>query len=356
MKIKLMAPLSITLLLLLLSLPSFATSPPVIISSSISSDLTTITINGSGFVQGGTTPTVVLGTDTLTVVTSSNTQIVASLPTNEPAGSYLLSVTENGGGSKTTAFGVTVGVVGPQGPQGPQGVIGPAGPQGMQGPSGPTGSTGASGSNGRSVFQGVFSPLNTYQVGDEVIRPLSLTPNVSNDGGSVGPYFNLTGVTGTDPATDLTDWFYVAGIPTPPGLTANAIIGSVGNVMVPYEGPLYPSVGGGACFPLTGGVTSFGYWPDCVDAAGSFGSAPVTATYTTAILTISSPVLSGEQVEATFFGFSIGAYCAIPAGQTSCTMTFSPFSLTAGSPVGISIRRFNPSATLFRVSASWEVY
>jgi hypothetical protein len=34
-------------------------------------------------------------------------------------------------------------------------------------------------------------------------------------GGSVGPFFNLTGVTGFDPAWDQTDWIYCCGTPTP---------------------------------------------------------------------------------------------------------------------------------------------
>lgn len=88
---------------------------------------------------------------------SSQTQIVATLPSGLTPGSYLLTVIST---SQSVSFLVTYGAVGPQGPMGLPGVQGPAGPigpqgltgqmglAGPQGPTGPAGSTGAVGPPG----------------------------------------------------------------------------------------------------------------------------------------------------------------------------------------------------------------
>jgi Collagen triple helix repeat (20 copies)/IPT/TIG domain len=138
--------------LALLTVSAIAATAPTVNSASANSALTQLTINGSGFSPNSTTPIVVLGTTTLSIVSASDTVIVATLPANEPAGSYTLSVQETSSGSKTTTFGLTIGAVGPAGPtgsQGPQGftgATGATGPAGVQGPSGPTGATGPAGS------------------------------------------------------------------------------------------------------------------------------------------------------------------------------------------------------------------
>lgn len=141
------------------------------------------------------------------------------------------------------------------------------------------------------------------------------------------------------------------------GIPDNALRGRAENIIIPLDGPFAPAVGGGSCFPMTGATTSFGSWSDCTASAGSFGTAPVTATYTTVNLTISSPVLPGEQVEITTFGLSAGAFCSISPGQRSCLQAFPAFTISAGTPVGISIRRFNPSTQAFPLTkVSWAVY
>lgn len=159
---------------LLLVVSSFATSAPVVISASPSSDLTQLTIVGSGFSPSGSTPTVALGTATLSLASFTDTQIVATLPANEPSGSYQLSVTETFGGLKTTTFGVTIGAVGLTGPQGPIGLTGATGATGSQGPTGPTGATGPQGPQGPSG-----AILFTGQGGDDG----SAVSNVTQFGG-----------------------------------------------------------------------------------------------------------------------------------------------------------------------------
>ena len=150
---------------LLFAVSMFATSAPVVISASADSALTQLTIVGSGFSPSNSTPTVSLGNVSLSLASFTDTQIVATLPTNEPAGSYSLSVTETFGGLKTTTFGVTIGAVGPTGPQGAQGPVGPQGATGAQGPAGPMGATGPQGPTGPTGPSGALT--FTGQGGDD---------------------------------------------------------------------------------------------------------------------------------------------------------------------------------------------
>lgn len=133
---------------LLFAVSLFASVAPNIVNTTVNSAVTQLTINGTGFSPTNLPPTVVLGTATLSLVSFSDTQIVATLPVNEPSGSYDLSVTNSDGSAKTDTFGVTIGAVGPVGPQGIQGLIGPQGVAGPQGPTGPTGFTGPQGPQG----------------------------------------------------------------------------------------------------------------------------------------------------------------------------------------------------------------
>jgi hypothetical protein len=190
---------------LLFAVSMFAASAPVVISASTNSALTQLTIAGSGFSPNSTTPTVSLGGVSLSLASFTDTQIVAVLPTNEPAGSYSLSVTETAGGSRTTTFGVTIGAVGPTGPQGPQGPIGPQGATGPQGPTGPTGATGPQGPAGPSgalTFTGQggddgSAVSNVTQFGgcDVIYTSANTTSNItgppcSSDPASLSPLSN----------------------------------------------------------------------------------------------------------------------------------------------------------------------
>ena len=113
-----------------------------------------ITINGAFF--GATKGTVILGDQFLTPISWTNTQVVADLPSNTPARSYLLVVIRAGSPPHGAYLDITMGVTGPQGPVGP---IGPIGPQGLVGPQGPQGVTGTVGSQGPQGQQGTTGPL-----------------------------------------------------------------------------------------------------------------------------------------------------------------------------------------------------
>jgi len=90
-----------------------------------------------------TTPTVMLGTVRLPVITWNASEILAALP-DVPPGSYLLQV-QGGAFYQIAVFVATIGAVGPPGPKGDPGDRGPQGPpgeqglQGLQGQPGPPG-------------------------------------------------------------------------------------------------------------------------------------------------------------------------------------------------------------------------
>jgi hypothetical protein len=78
-----------------------------------------VTISGNNLTPVTGAPAVNLDATGLILVSYTNTQIVAKLPSGLPAGSFRLSV--NNGGATPGIFDVTIGTVGPQGPAGPQG-------------------------------------------------------------------------------------------------------------------------------------------------------------------------------------------------------------------------------------------
>jgi hypothetical protein len=105
---------------------------PVVRSAIINSATKQITIAGSSLLPTSGSPVVYLDGELLTLVSSSSTQIVATMPAL-PAGSFRLTV---GAG----VFDVTNGAVGPAGPPGATGAKGATGPAGPAGPQGPSGS------------------------------------------------------------------------------------------------------------------------------------------------------------------------------------------------------------------------
>src|SRR5580700_1108453 len=100
---------------------------PTIVSAIVNSATKQITITGTSLTATGA-PVVKLDAATLTLASSSSTQIVANLPAGLAAGTYRMTV--NNGSGTTGIFDVTNGAVGPQGPTG---ATGPAGPQGPSG-------------------------------------------------------------------------------------------------------------------------------------------------------------------------------------------------------------------------------
>ena len=122
---------SIALTLLLLALaasPVLAApgSPPQLVIVSASADVAagTLTIVGTEF---GDEPVVTLNATPLTVVTSTPSQIDATLPPGLAPGSYLLTVSRGPATTQFDAFNVTLGAAGPQGPPGGMGAPGPPG-------------------------------------------------------------------------------------------------------------------------------------------------------------------------------------------------------------------------------------
>jgi hypothetical protein len=129
---------------------------PTIVSASVNSATQQITITGASLTATGA-PVVKLDATALTLVSSSNTQIVANLPAGLAAGTYRMTVS-NGSGTPGV-FEVSNGVVGPQGPAGPAGPRGATGATGPQGPAGPQGATGATGPQGPAGPQGPSGSL-----------------------------------------------------------------------------------------------------------------------------------------------------------------------------------------------------
>jgi Collagen triple helix repeat (20 copies)/IPT/TIG domain len=124
-------------------------SEPVVNKGTVNYQTNQVTLNGSGFEPTKVAPTVVLSKTTLSVVSASDTQIVAKLPASVAPGAYGITVKVTGGAS--TVFDLTYGATGPQGPagpagaKGPQGATGQAGLTGATGPQGPKGPAGAPG-------------------------------------------------------------------------------------------------------------------------------------------------------------------------------------------------------------------
>jgi hypothetical protein len=98
---------------LLLAGPVWGATTPAIVSTVVNTSTNELTINGSNFKPAATAPTVALDNKSLLLVSSSNTTVVAKLPSGLAAGSYLLSITNSG--SLTATLAVTIGAVGAPG-------------------------------------------------------------------------------------------------------------------------------------------------------------------------------------------------------------------------------------------------
>lgn len=138
----------------LLLIPRFlaiAASIPILTISRATIDYSSnqVTFNGSGFEPSKKSPTVLFAGSQLTVISYTDTQIIAALPVNTVAGNFTTLIVNSLGEflPYELIYGSTgpQGLIGPPGPQGqagavgPAGLTGPAGPQGLQGPQGPAG-------------------------------------------------------------------------------------------------------------------------------------------------------------------------------------------------------------------------
>ena len=130
---------------------------PNVVSTSADFTITPaqLTISGSNF--GTTTPIVALDGITLSLLSHTDTRIVAILPAGSIPGSYILTVT-NPNAAQPGAFIATIGAEGPLGPAGPAGPAGATGPAGSPGNTGPIGPAGSAGSIGPQGPQGLSGP------------------------------------------------------------------------------------------------------------------------------------------------------------------------------------------------------
>jgi hypothetical protein len=335
------------LLLLFSAIPVFATSAPVVVSASPNAAITQLTIAGSGFSPSNTTPTVVLGIDTLSIVSFSDTQIIAAILVSEPTGSYLLSVTETQSGSKTTTFGVTIGAVGPTGPQGPQGVQGvqgPAGPQGTTGATGDVGPQGPIGPTGRNAFQGIWSASSTYQEGDIV---LFTTLGKTNP----GVYINFTGsANGNDPSSDTQNYLMFQ--------TSNGLGGSVVSFLLNPNSDVYVA-------PLF----ALGTTPGFSSVVGTSCCDTISTNKTITGVTIT--LASGSPASNQGIGFRLwlptdsgnvidygdptygNVNCNFPNVGSQCVLSVSSFPATTSTPIGLVITLNSGNAAT--VAFTWTV-
>ena len=128
-----------------------AANPPLIASTTVSDDQTTLTIRGVHLEVGSAetddcstvsapAPQVMLEATTLSVTASCRTQVTATLPGTLPAGTYLLTVERSD--EELAVFYPTFGAAGPPGIPGPAGTpgrIGAPGRTGLPGRAGPQG-------------------------------------------------------------------------------------------------------------------------------------------------------------------------------------------------------------------------
>ena len=118
-----------------------------------------LTVTGTGF---GLNPGTVLvgGSSTGVLVTTwTPTQVVATLSSIPPAGTYELKLRR--GDDFLAEFDLAIGAIGPVGPPGPVGPTGPTGLTGLtgaQGPQGNAGATGPTGSKGDTGATGATGP------------------------------------------------------------------------------------------------------------------------------------------------------------------------------------------------------
>ena len=161
-------------LLLIPSFPAFAVLLPIITISraTINYSNNQVTFNGSGFEPSKRSPSVLFAGSPLTVISYTDTQIVAALPANTVAGNFTVLIVNSLG--EFLPYELTYGSAGPQGPIGPQGPQGQAGAVGPAGPTGPTGPQGLQGPQGPAGVGLTMTPnyLSTMGNGVSVTGPL----------------------------------------------------------------------------------------------------------------------------------------------------------------------------------------
>jgi Collagen triple helix repeat (20 copies) len=144
---------------------------------------------------GNNAPIVELQGSRLALLSSTDTQLDASLPTGLVSGSYLLKLI---GGKRSVVFSVAIGEEGPVGPQGLQGLQGLAGPTGATGPQGPQGARGLQGAAGPQGPRGIQGPQGLTgpqgPPGPGTVTSVSALGPLSVANGTTAPVITLSGV------------------------------------------------------------------------------------------------------------------------------------------------------------------
>jgi hypothetical protein len=162
---------------------------PVVNSGAINYATNQVTLTGSGFELLGQSPSVFFNGNPLTLVSASNTQIVATLPAGLFPGTFSVTI-KQWLGLGSVAFDMTYGATGPQGPAGPpglngaQGPAGPPGPAGSPGPTGPAGPEGIMGNPGPQGPTGPAGPAGGFPSYSAFFNPVAAS-NIT--GVALGP-------------------------------------------------------------------------------------------------------------------------------------------------------------------------
>jgi hypothetical protein len=213
-----------------------ATPAPAIVSAVINTATNQLTVAGSNFIPASTSPTVTLDGKSLVLVSSTNTTVVAKLPTTAlTAGNYLFVLTTSA--NNTASFTITVGAVGPVGPTGATGATGPTGAKGATGATGATGAkgaTGPAGAKGATGATGADGKAATITVGTTTTGAPGSSASVTNSGISNAAVLDFTipqGVAGTgqvwSESFDLSNFYAISHFPI--GLSTGWVYPDSGN-------------------------------------------------------------------------------------------------------------------------------
>ncbi len=156
----------------------------IILSATVNYSTNQLTVTGAHFPAR---PHLVLNDQELTLISATDTTIIATLPAAvvSTPGSYAFTM-EQPRRSVIAPFIVTIGAVGPQGPIGLTGPQGTQGIQGIQGPVGPQGSVGPQGPAGSSLPPTVYGATFAGGVNQGTLTAQSATlvaqvPLISGD-------------------------------------------------------------------------------------------------------------------------------------------------------------------------------
>lgn len=141
------AAISLLFVSLVLAVAPLEMDNAVVLESSDPAVLDQLVVTGHNFNNGGEVA-LRLGGTPLTVILQEETRIIAEIPAELLAGSYVLTAWTGNGSVREDSMDITIGAEGPEGPKGIQGEIGPQGEQGIQGDQGPQGEQGPEGPQG----------------------------------------------------------------------------------------------------------------------------------------------------------------------------------------------------------------